>query len=399
METPSFFSQLLNIQPPFSVTSVEYKQGGENDEGPTSIHIYLSVETSAPYRPQGSILHSYEERVWQHLNLFQYPCYLHCKVPKYQEKGSKKVKTLDVPWANTGSNFTLLFEEFSLELVKVHGCVAEVARQLKLYPQRLWRIVNTYGKHVNLTEIDMHKVRRIGYDETSRKKGHDYITCFIDLDTGDLLCVQEGKGAETVTGFAEQAQQQGFDKQKISDITIDMSPAFIAGAEQVFTNAQITFDKFHVSQLVQKAFDSVRKYFGRKEGGTINKWIFFKPYAQLTPEQQEELDYLLTKHPLLDSIYQLKNQFSKLWEQDDKLLASAFLSFWTDLMKTFKKKVLTTLANTLDKHHDRIINVIDSKITNAILEGFNTKIQTLKRKARGYKKFDTLIMMVKLHCA
>jgi transposase len=68
-------------------------------------------------------------------------------------------------------------------------------------------------------------------------------------------------------------------------------------------------------------------------------------------------------------------------------------------MRTFKKKVLTTLANTLDKHHQGIINVIDTKITNAILEGFNSKVQTLKRKARGYKKHDTLILMVKLHCA
>ena len=68
-------------------------------------------------------------------------------------------------------------------------------------------------------------------------------------------------------------------------------------------------------------------------------------------------------------------------------------------MRTFKKKVLTTLANTLDKHHQRIINVIDSKITNAILEGFNSKIQTLKRKARGYKDAQNLMLMVWLHCA
>ncbi|MEN0047034.1 MAG: transposase, partial [Bacteroidota bacterium] len=151
-------------------------------------------------------------------------------------------------------------------------------------------------------------------------------------------------------------------------------------------------------QLVQKAFDNIRKSFGRKEGGRINKWIFLKPYEQLKAEEREELDHLLVKYPLLDMVYELKNDFKILWQQNDQLQASAFLSYWTDRMRTFKKKVLTTLANTLDQHHQCIINVIESEITNAILEGFNSKIQTLKRKARGYKDFDTLILLVRIHC-
>lgn len=399
MKTTVLFTQLLNIGLPFSVSSVIYKDEEGASSPQKSVHIHISVDTGMDYRPSGSIINDYEERTWRHLNLFQYPCYIHCRVPKYQNKESKKIKTLEVPWAKSGLGFTLLFEEFALELVKIYGCVAEVARQLEIYPQRLWRIVKNHGKSVSLSEIDMSKVRRIGYDETSRKKGHDYITCFIDLDTGELLCAVEGKGAETVVKFEEQAKAQGLEKEKVSDISIDMSPAFISGAEQVFVNAAITFDKFHVSQLVQKAFDSIRKSFGRKEGGRINKWIFFKPYEQLKTEEQDELDSLLVKYPLLDMVYELKNDFKILWEQDDRLEASAFLSYWADTMRTFKKKVLTTLANTLDKHHQRIINVIDTKITNAILEGFNSKIQTLKRKARGYKDFETLIMMVKLHCA
>ena len=68
-------------------------------------------------------------------------------------------------------------------------------------------------------------------------------------------------------------------------------------------------------------------------------------------------------------------------------------------MKTFKKKALTTLAKSLDKHHQRIINVIDTKITNAILEGFNAKLQILKEKVRGYKDANNLMIMIKLYCA
>jgi transposase len=251
MKTNLLFTQLLNIELPFSVSSVVYKDEKCESSKKKSVHIYISVDTGLEYRPNESIINGYEKRTWRHLNLFQYPCYIHCRVPKYQDKISKKVKTLEVPWAKSGLGFTLLFEEFAIELVKIYGCVAEVARQMDIYPQRLWRIVKTYGKKISEQEVDMSKVRKIGYDETSRKKGHDYITCFIDLDTGDLLYVVEGKGAETVVEFEKQSKLQGLDKEKISDISIDMSPAFISGAEKIFPNAEITFDKFHVSQLVQ----------------------------------------------------------------------------------------------------------------------------------------------------
>lgn len=399
MKTTVLFSQLLHLNVPFSVASVEYKSEGDDSSfGKMSVHIHIDVDTSLGFRPENSVIHGYEKRVWRHLNLFQYPCYIHCDVPKYQDKESGSVKTLDVSWARPGAGFTLLFEDFAVELVRIHGCVAEVARQLDIYPQRLWKIVKDNSRRVDLEDVDMSKVRRIGYDETSRKKGHDYITCFIDLDTGELLYVAEGKGAETVVEFEEAARTQGLDKELVSDVSIDMSAAFLSGAEKVFPNAGVTIDKFHVSQLVQRAFDSIRKSFGKKEGGRIGKWIFLKSREELTAGELEELEGLLVKYPLLDKIYEMKNNFRILWGQDDNLQASAFLSFWVDSIRELKKKALTTLANTLDKHHQKIINVIESKITNAILEGFNSKIQTLKRKARGYKDFDTLMMMVKLCC-
>ena len=398
MNTKLLFTQLLQIESPFWIESVAY-QDSENTIG-KSVHIYIQVDTSPHCRPsENSIIQDYQDRTWRHLNLFQYPCYIHCSVPKYKDKISKKVKTLEVPWAHSGSGLTLLFEKFAIELVKIHGCVSEVASQLGIYPQRLWQIIKSHGKEVLTQNIDMSKVGQIGFDETSKKKGHNYITCFIDLQTGELLYIVEGKSSEAVLSFAEHASCQGLDKESVSDISIDMSPAFISGAEQAFPNASITVDKFHVSQLVQKAFDNIRKSFGKKEGGRINKWIFFTPYQQLKPEEQEELDGLLVKYPLLDRVYQLKNDFKLLWEQTDQLEASAFLTFWSDKIRIFKKKTLTTLANTLDKHHQRIVNVIESKITNAILEGFNSKIQTLKRKARGYKHTENLMTMVWLHCA
>lgn len=399
MRTNDFFAQILQIQAPFSIHRIEYRDDEASKVG-KSVHIEVQVDTGSAYRPENSVLKDYEVRTWRHLNMFQYPCYITCRVPKYKSKLTGKTKTMVVPWAAQGSGFTLLFEEFAIELVKLYGCVAEVARQIDIYPQRLWKVVHAYGEQTSLDQIDRSKVRKIGFDETSKKKGHSYITCFIDLETGDLLYIVEGKSSEAVADFATQMKQQNLDTAHVTQVSIDMSPAFIAGAEANFPNAQITFDKFHVSQLLQKAFDSVRKAIGRKEkGGTINKWIFFKPYDSLKAEEQDQLDGLLMKYPDLATAYRIKNEFQRLWQMPDKLEASAWLSFVADVMRSLKKRAATTLANSFDKHHQRIINVIETKITNALLEGFNSKVQTLKRKARGYRDVENLKLMIRLHCS
>ena len=393
MELTIFFEGLLGISLPFSIGSITHQEGEQRG-------IYIQIEVANDYRPDGATIHDYEERTWRHLDLFQYPCYLTCRVPKFKYKGTKPVvRTLEVPWARTGSGFSLLFEELAIHLVKLYGCVSTVAAQLAIYPQRLWTLVWHYAQKEQTLPQDMSKVKRIGFDETSKKKGHNYVTCFIDLDTGDLLMIEEGKDAQVVESFVQKAEKQGLKRENISDVSVDMSPAFGAGIAQSLPDATITYDKFHVSQLVQKAFDSMRKTIARRAGRTFNKWIFFKDQSALKATEQQELNSLLAAYPELDVVYEMKNNFKLLWQQPDKISASAFLSFWTDFAKTLKRKTMTTVAKTLDKHHQGIIQYFDSLLTNASLEGFNSKIQTMKRNARGYKNTETLMLMIRWHCA
>lgn len=95
----------------------------------------------------------------------------------------------------------------------------------------------------------------------------------------------------------------------------------------------------------------------------------------------------------------LKNEFAILWEQDNSQEAAAFLAFWIEQIKELKLKATTTLAKTFDKCFDGIIQHFKSNINNAILEGFNSKVQTMKRNARGYRKTETFITMIRWHCA
>ena len=84
----------------------------------------------------------------------------------------------------------------AISLVKLHGCVSKVAAQLEEYPQRLWNVVWHHARAEEEVPRDMSNVKKIGMDETSKRKGHDYVTCFLDMDTGELLSVVEGKGRD-----------------------------------------------------------------------------------------------------------------------------------------------------------------------------------------------------------
>jgi len=177
-----------------------------------------------------------------------------------------------------------------------------------------------------------------------------------------------------------------------------MSAAFGAGIKRNFSQAKVIYDKFHVSQLVQKAFDKVRKSVARKAQKRLNKWIFLKDPQSLSSEQAAQLDQLLHEYPILDKAYQMKNSFKLLWEQPNKEKGSAFLCFWTDCIKELHQKAFYKLAKTLNKFHQGIIQVFDSRLTNARLEGLNSIIQTMKRNARGYKDVENLKILIRLHC-
>lgn len=258
METNKFFEPLLGLHSPFHISRIIH----ETHEGKiTAIHIYVAVDTN--YRPidtegRKASVHDYEDRQWRHLNLFQYPCYVHCEVPKFRYADGS-TRTLEVPWARSKSGFTLLFEVFAIELIKLYGCVAKVARQLGVYSQRLWNLIAHYSKKAAAMPQDLSNLTQIAFDETSKKKGHNYVSIFLDLESGNLLWVEEGKSAQTVTQSVQAMEEQGLKKENITDVSIDFSPAFQAGTKANFSNANITFDKFHVSQLVQRAMDALVK--------------------------------------------------------------------------------------------------------------------------------------------
>jgi transposase len=108
-------------------------------------------------------------------------------------------------------------------------------------------------------KMDLSSVCEIGTDETSSKKGHDYITLFVDMERRKVIDIQEGKDRKTIAEFVFRLENRQGDRRQIEQVSIDMSPAFIAGTLKMLPNAQMTFDRFHLIQHLNRAMDEVRK--------------------------------------------------------------------------------------------------------------------------------------------
>jgi len=136
--------------------------------------------------------------------------------------------------------------------------VSAVARILGETDKRLWRVVEHYVE-LGLEKQNLKELKKVGIDETASKKGHKYVSLFVDLEKSNVVYVAEGKNAETVKNFSEYLDKQNGNAETITDVSCDMSPAFIKGVGEELPNAKITFDRFHIMKIINKAVDCVRR--------------------------------------------------------------------------------------------------------------------------------------------
>jgi len=346
----NFFETLMGIISPFSISIVEQTENG-------IVHIYVSVDKD--FRPNRfSTVHSYKEKTWRHLDIMQYECYVHCNVPMFQHKETRKCELLSIPWARKNSGFTLLFEHRILHELHLTACKKTVAEIWRLYPQRVETLYDQYTKD----EFEFREAQIascVAMDETSTRKGHEYITLFWNAQSGKLLDIRKGRSSEVITEYVTELRQNGHKpEQKIEEIVCDMSPAFQKGIREELPQSGVTFDRFHIVQLVYKYCDKIL----RKE--TL--------HSKLLRDHIKQLDLV--------------------WQQINSTEAAAYLCFWID--QTEQLFGLSKLRKSLNKHFDGIIRYCKTKLTNGKIEGLNNKIQWIRRTARGYRSDENFMRMI-----
>jgi transposase len=388
------FEMALQINKPWYIKSVTLTKPEELKRG--QLDIYIDFERGGKFIDKAGIMcgvYDTEERSWQHLNFFEHNCFIHARVPRIKDS-TEEVVTVVVPWARSGSGFTLLFEAFAMLLIEYEMPVNKVASTLRVVANRLWRMFN-YWVSDAVSQDSLEKVTKVGIDETSSKKGHNYVTVCADLAARRVIHVSEGREADVIKELAIAIEEKQGSVAAIKQVSIDMSPAYISGVMKHLPQAKITFDKFHVTAMLNKAMDDLRK--AERKGNDLlkgHKYTVLTNYTNLSTAKQGDLDYLLMVYPRLGQAYRLKEMFAEFWGIKEKEAALAYLTFWCDMVMDTDIIPFKKFVKTIKSHWSGIINYIESGINSGIMEGINNKIQLAKRRARGYRNMHNFMNMI-----
>ena len=392
---PTLFTLALGLSAPWEVVAVDF------DPAKGRIDFQLGFARGARFGcnscgAEEQPVHDTRARSWRHLNFFQYEAYLHANVPRTRCGACGKVHQVAVPWARAGSGFTLLFEALGLTLCKMLP-VNTAAEHLAVGDDALWTILDRYVGQARARE-DYSGVRRVGIDETAARRGHNYVTFAHDMEAKRLLFGCEGRDQKTVEAFADDLKAHGGDPEQITDASIDMSTAFIAGVGKQLPNAEITFDPFHVIALANGALEEVRRDEVWQEPLLKgSRWIWLKDQSKWTKGQAELFKSLPTRGLKTARAWRLKESLRELFQTAASTEeAATLLDAWHSWARRSRLEPFKRLANTLKTHRQGIIRGFDSKLSNGYVEGFNSLVQAAKAKARGYRRPKNLITIAYL---
>ena len=341
MNSEYLFKIALGLQTPWEIREIKFDKMTAGKE----LHITIDFKRGERFSDETGTLcevHDTVQKTWRHLNFFEHACYLHCRVPRIKTSAGK-VKLLEVPWSRAGSGFTLLFEAYVMALIESEMPVNKIGYLLGENAHRLWTIFNYWIKRAYAADKPK-TLKKLGLDETSKKKGHDYITVAVDLDERRVLHVTEGKDKNAVKTVKTYLESKGINVNKVVDVSMDMSPSFISGVVEHFPQADIHFDRFHVVKLLNEAMDKVRQM-ERKEHDELkgHKYTFLKNRSNLSKNKQKALSELITLYPTLGEAYRLKELFNDLWEMEDEEEATQFLVGWCNEVE---RSTISRLRNT-----------------------------------------------------
>ncbi len=331
-----------------------------------------------------------ETKRLRHLNFFQHDCHLDVRLPRVRLPDGK-VSLVEPDWVGKLSGFTLLFEALVLMLAQQMPFAA-VAR---IVGESWHRVHAICSRYVDLAEAnnDLSDVDALAIDETSYRRGHEYLTLVADADERRVVFVTAGKDAETVARLADHLGERNADPAGITSVSIDMSPAFIKGVGAHLPNARITFDKFHVIAHASDAVTATRTAEQKTDPSLKGmRWKLLKDRSKLTREQKADLDKLAaqytTKRTARAWLY--REQLRNILDRKQINVVAAMLRQWCTNVMRSKVEPMKKVAAMIRRHFDGIVAWAQTRRTNGFLEAINGLVQAAKRKARGYTRFATM---------
>lgn len=285
--------------------------------------------------------------------------------------------------------YTRSFERYVLALSQ-RMTILDVSRHLGVS----WDIVKEIQKRYltrRFSRPRLKDVRYLAIDEIAIRKGHKYLTVVLDMESGAVVFVGDGKGAESLLPFWRRLRRS---RAQVKAVAVDLSPAYTSAILAHLPEAVIVYDHFHVIKLFNDALSNLRREIQRqaqtKEGKQAVKgirWLLLKRSENLdeTKNERQRLETALELNAPLAAGYYLKEDLGQLWKQPNKGIANRFLDGWIERALAANIPLITTFTRTLKRHRQGILAYYDYRITTGPLEGVNNKIKTLKRQAYGYR--------------
>jgi transposase len=388
MLTKQLFEAALGIKEPWYIQGVDFE--AEKHLLTIAVDFSAGSRFKHPDAPGEHPVHDTRTKRLRHLNFFQHECFLEIRIPRVRLPDGT-VRQVEPEWAGRLDGFTQMFEALIVLLCQQMP-FGVVAQMVCLSWHRVHAICKRYVNEA-VKELDLSELRAVSIDETSCRRGHDYVTLVVDEAERRVVFVTEGKDAKTVEAFASHLNSHAADPQQIESVCIDMSPAFIRGVTDQLPNARITYDKFHVIAHASMAVDKTRRQEQRTDPSLKGmRWSLLKDRSNLNNEQRRDLDALVAQYTT--------SRVARAWLQRERLrdildrkqvhVVSAMLRKWcADVMRS-KVEPMKEVARMIRRHFDGIVAWTQTRQTNGFIEALNGLFQAAKRKARGYTRFSTM---------
>jgi transposase len=337
-------------------------------------------------RPKGRV-----ERRFRSLPIGSRATIVVLPIPRVACDACRVVRQVAVPFADPRRSYTKAFERYALELARCMT-VLDVARHLGVS----WDVVKDIQKR-DLTrryaKPKLKHLRRIAIDEIAVGKGHRYLTVVLDLDSGSVVFVGDGKGGDALKPFWKRLRRC---KAKVEAVAMDMSPAYREAVSTYLPKATIVYDHFHVIKLFNDKLSDLRRSLyhqaddAQKKVLKGSRWLLLKAPENLDEERDEasRLEEALRLNKPLATAYYLKEDLRQFWEQPGRRFAAAFLTDWVRRAEASGVPMLRKLAKTLEAHRSGLLAYYAYPISTGPLEGTNNKIKTMKRQAYGFRDHE-----------
>jgi transposase len=393
------YALLLGVRSPWEVNGVDLEMAGRRVE--IRLAWGQGHEVSCPKcGRECTIADHAPERTWRHLDTMQFETLIRARVPRSRcpEHG---VKTISVSWAEPGSRFTLLFERFALAVLLACRSLTQACDLLGLDWDAVQRIMDRAVRR-GLERRELEGLAHVGIDEKSFRSGQSYISLLTDLDESRVLEVMEGCDqvrAQALWQSLPEPQRHG-----IEAVALDMAPAFIAASRAAVPQAALVHDKFHVAKHLNEAVDTVRRAEHKDlmaQGdetlkSTRQLWLF-NP-MNFSDEQAADFEQLKFSGLKVARAWAIKELFSKLWTYCYEASARKFFKNWFGWATRSRLKPVIKVAKMIRRHLENILTYLRHPITNAVTEGLNSKIQSIKSNARGFRSFQNYRTRILFFC-